>query len=70
MLRGAILELLERRPFTSFRIHLSSGEMHEVRHPEVAAMGRSLLVLIDPETDRTTTVSLLHVTSAETIQQT
>jgi len=33
-------ELLARRPFTPFRVILSSGDTYEVRHPEFAWLMR------------------------------
>jgi hypothetical protein len=44
-------ELLSQRPFKPFRLVMSSGESYEVRHPEMAWLTRtSILVGID-ETD-------------------
>ena len=68
MNRETILELLNRRPFKPFRLCLSSGEVHEIRHPEIAALGKSQVVLVDPETDRLVIAALLHVASVETLQ--
>ena len=66
--RQAILALLGRRPFEPFVVHLSSGEQHEVRHPEVAALGKSRLIIVDPETEKMVICALLHVTSVTTLQ--
>jgi hypothetical protein len=62
-------ELLTQRPFKPFRIVMSSGEAYEVRHPEMAMLTRSdLLVGINvtegvPAEFRI--CSLLHVTAVE-----
>lgn len=66
--RQTILVLLERRPFEPFSVQLSNSQQFEIRHPEVAALGRSRLVIVDPETDMMEIVSLLHVANVRTVQ--
>jgi len=66
-------KLLKARPFQPFRVHLSSGVTHEVRHPEMAFLMRTKLMLgLDPDKtgypDDWTMISLLHVTSIEPVQ--
>ena len=68
MSHEAIQELLHRRPFVRFRVHLSSGEAHEVRHPELAILLKSRIIIADPATDRSVTCALLHIVSAEEVQ--
>ena len=67
--RGTIVELLRRQPFNPFELHLSSGEVYRVRHPEVAAIGKSELVVVDPETDQKDYIGLLHVASVKEMRQ-
>jgi hypothetical protein len=62
--------LLSERPFTPFRLVMSSGPAYEVRHPEMAMLTRtSRLVGIDAADDGVPAefkiCSLLHVTAAE-----
>jgi hypothetical protein len=63
-------ELLGQRPFRPFRLVMSSGQSYDVRHPEMAMLTRTdILVGID-ETDEGVPAefricSLLHVTSIE-----
>jgi hypothetical protein len=63
-------ELLTNRPFRPFRLVMSSGQTYEVRHPEMAWLTRtSILVGID-DTDEGVPAefkicSLLHVTAVE-----
>jgi hypothetical protein len=63
-------ELLAARPFQPFRLVMSSGQSYEVRHPEMAMLTRtSMLVGID-DTDEGVPAefkicSLLHVTTIE-----
>lgn len=62
-------ELMAQRPFRPFRLVMSSGEAYEVRHPEMALLTRtSLLVGIDVEDSvpaEFKICSLLHVTAVE-----
>jgi hypothetical protein len=64
----AIRELLNRRPFEPFEVQMSGGEVYEVRHPKVVALGRTRMAIMDPDTDRMAVCALLHVTSIRTLQ--
>jgi hypothetical protein len=66
MLRDLVL----RRPFEPFVINLSSGESHEVRHPECLAIGKTRVYVSYPEDDRLVICSMLHITSIEALQGT
>ena len=52
-------------PFQPFIIKMSNGEQWEVKHPENLAVGKHFMVLIEPETDRTYDLYLLHVVGFE-----
>jgi len=63
-------ELLSKRPFQPFRLVMSSGRAYEVRHPEMALLTRSdILVGIDAADDGVPAdfriCSLLHVSAIE-----
>jgi hypothetical protein len=63
-------ELLSKRPFKPFRLVMSSGEKYEVRHPEMAFLTKTdILVGIDIAEDNVPAdfkyCSLLHVTAIE-----
>jgi hypothetical protein len=63
-------EMLARRPFQPVKITLSSGQSFEIRHPEMALLTRtSLLIGTDVAEDGVPQefkiVSLLHVASME-----
>lgn len=63
-------DLLAARPFKPFRLVMSSGQSHEVRHPEMAMLTRTdLLVGVDIADDGVPAefklCSLLHVTAVE-----
>jgi hypothetical protein len=63
-------DLLKQQPFQPFRLVMSSGSVYDVRHPEMAWVTKtSILVGID-EADEGVPVeykvcSLLHVTAIE-----
>jgi len=63
-------ELLSQRPFRPFRLVMSSGQSYEVRHPEMALLTRSdMLIGVEPGDDDVPTelriCSLLHVATVE-----
>ena len=46
-----LLSYLKAQPFRPFRIHMASGESFDVRHPEMARVGRESLILFTFVTD-------------------
>jgi len=67
-------ELLARRPFQPVKIVMSSGQSYEIRHPEMAMLTRtSLLVGVDVSPDGVPAefkvLSLLHMTAVEPLTQ-
>jgi hypothetical protein len=63
---------LNRRPFEAFRVKTSNGNVFEVRHPELASLARSAMVIVHPDSDGSPTdkveyVSYLHIASVETL---
>ncbi len=65
-------ELLSQRPFRPFRLVMSSGQTYEVRHPEMAWITRTDLLVGVGETDEGVPAefricSMLHVASIEPI---
>jgi len=74
MTLDALRTMLNRRPFEPMRISMSSGAVFEVRHPEMASLGKSamLVVLPDPDggpSDRWEFLSYLHIAHVETLAQ-
>jgi hypothetical protein len=66
-------DLLAERPFKPFRLVLSSGQSYEVRHPEMALLTKTdILVGTDAEPDgvpaRFKICSMLHVTAVEPLE--
>lgn len=67
-------EMLSRRPFQPVRVTLSSGQSFDIRHPEMALLTRtSLLVGTEIAEDGVPAefkiLSLLHVTAIEPLGQ-
>ena len=62
-------ELLTQRPFRPFRLVMSSGQAYEVRHPEMALLTRSDLLIGTDVADGVPAqfkiCSLLHVATIE-----
>jgi len=65
-------DFVRRQPFQPFRLTLTDGRTYEVRHPELAMVGRSTIAIgipsegdPNPIYDRLVTVSILHVMQAE-----
>lgn len=63
-------ELLSQRPFRPFRLVMSSGQTYEVRHPEMAFLTRTDLLVGVGETEDGVPAefricSLLHVATIE-----
>lgn len=60
-----ISSYIKAKPFRPFRIHMASGETFDVRHPEMARVGRTSVMLFTfvadtPEFyDRWETISLM-----------
>lgn len=65
-------ELLSARPFEPFRLVMSSGKAYEVRHPEMAWLLKTDILVGDPVDDdvpsRFDRCTLLHVTAVETLR--
>ena len=63
-----IREWLTRQPFEPFEVRLSNGEHYQIRHPELLAIGKNRIVIVDPNTDRVVHVALVHINSVEAMQ--
>jgi hypothetical protein len=55
-----VLELLRQQPFRPFRIHMSDGSSHEVRHPELALVFPRRVVVAVPSPRREGLMQDLH----------
>jgi hypothetical protein len=71
-MREKILELLKAQPFIPFRIYLSNGIVHVIRHPEQLMVGPNYLLIgipvnnqPGPEISDSAFVTVLHVVQVE-----
>jgi hypothetical protein len=67
-------EWMRKRPFEPFRVSTSAGEAYEVRHPEMAWLTRTELLIGVAERrgfpSRYRAVSLLHITAVDPLDST
>jgi hypothetical protein len=68
-------QLLAQRPFKPFRLVMSSGETYDVRHPEMAMLTRSDILVGVGETEEGGPAefricALLHVATVEPLNST
>lgn len=68
-------DLLTARPFQPFRLVMSSGQTYDVRHPEMAMLTHTDLLVGVGEVDEGVAAefkicSLLHVTAIEPLEPT
>ena len=73
MTTTSLWDRIREKPFRPFRLHISSGQSYDVRHPEFIAISRNRIVVsIDEGPDgipeRQVVISPLHVTSAEDVR--
>ncbi len=69
-----VLHLLRARPFQPFRISLSDGKQYDVRHPEMAIVSRSTVLVgipgpqgPDGPVEQIVTCALIHITRMEPV---
>ena len=60
---------LKQRPFEPIRLHLSSGEHVDIRHPDMAIVAKSLVAIgvddVDGVADYLVHYNLIHVVKIE-----
>ncbi|MCG8448209.1 MAG: hypothetical protein MI725_01340 [Pirellulales bacterium] len=59
--------LLRRQPFQPLEVRMSNGGVHQIRHPEMALLLRSNIILGSPESDKFEFLSMLHVVDVKAI---
>jgi hypothetical protein len=74
MTLDAIREMLVRRPFEPLRTTMSSGQVVEVRHREMASLARSRMTVTLPDengepSDRVEFLSYLHIAHLQSLQE-
>jgi hypothetical protein len=68
MISETIRERLQHDPFVPFVIRTSSGHGYRVAGPDVAVVMKSKVFVAEPRSDRSATVSYLHITAVEDIE--
>jgi hypothetical protein len=63
-----IREWLNRHPFEPFVLRMSNGEVHEVRHSECMALGKTRIIVSYPDVDQVVHLSLIQVNTIEALQ--
>jgi hypothetical protein len=61
-------DLLERRPFEPFEIHMSNGEIYQVRYPHDVLLLKTKLAIADIEADKIIILAFSHIASLHTPQ--
>ena len=74
MTLDAIREMLTRHPFEPLRITMRSGQVFEVRHPEMASLARSRMTVTLPDetgepSDRVEFLSYLHIANIQSLHE-
>lgn len=71
MSRDSIREMLKTQPFTAFEVHMSSGDVYQVTHPEqVFVTGANMFIWYPDEPgDHVVRCSLLHISGLEYIEK-
>ena len=68
-----LLEILRTKPFAPFRIYISDGAAYTIRHPDMAIVERSKVIIAVPgrrpegPAERTVQCSLMHITRTEPV---
>ena len=63
-MRERLREYLDREPFAPFRVYLSTGAFFDIRQPELADAGRSILTIgfpIEGNQQRFVEIALVHI---------
>lgn len=65
-MKETLIQLLRQQPFQPFAVQMSNGETFEVRHPEMAALLKSSIIISKSDSDEFEICWLLHVANVKT----
>ncbi len=65
-MRETVIKLLRQQPFHPFVVQMSNGQAFEIRHPEMAAVQKSNLIISCADSDNFEICSFLHMANAQT----
>ena len=64
----SIVNLIKAEPFHPFKIILTSGEVYEIPNPNLVAVGKSVIVLCWPKSDRISILGQNQIVSIDVPQ--
>ena len=64
-MKETLVQLLRQQPFQPFVVQMSNGQAFEVRHPEMAALLKSNLIVSSADSDEFEICSLLHIANVK-----
>ena len=67
MTGDTIRELLQQHPFEPFELHMSNGNVVPVRHPEMALVLKTNVIVGDNKSDQFSICALLHIANVQTM---
>ena len=60
-------ELLAKEPFHPFRITLSSGQIYDVRHPDLFVLGKDVAYHMHPKSELQSILRLVQIAAVDMI---
>ena len=63
-----VKRMLEQRPFRPFEVHMSSGDIIQVRYPQFAFLIKNTLVIGDPDSEQVSICGLDQMSTIKTPQ--
>jgi len=67
MIADTIREHLDRQPFEPFASRTSGGQAYRVANPDLVVVMKSKVFVAEPNSDRSATISYLHVATVESV---
>ena len=64
-MRETLIQLLRQQPFKPFVVQMSNGASFEIRHPDMAALAKSNLIVSQPDSDEVEMCALLHIANVK-----
>lgn len=60
--------MLERRPFVPFEVCMTNDDVYQIRYSSCAAVSKTILLIIDPESDHVVYCALDQIASVNAPQ--
>lgn len=65
---NVIQDLLDQEPFVSFVLVMNSGDRYEVHYPALTFVGKSLMTIARPRSNRHDVLRLTEISSLEVLE--